>query len=613
MTILQALNKFYARLDRRGDAPKRGYMPVRIGFVLEISADGTPGRLIDIRDKSKKTAISEKFLMPGISRTSGIKSAFMWDKTAYVFGVAGIEETIDGKKAILPGQKKRTLQEHQAFVELHEERLGKIDDEGASALLAFLQNWAPENWDQSGFNNEALDQNIAFRLKGDDDRIDQRAAVMQVVGNLQGQQGESAMCLIEGTNAAFVENHPQFKGVIGAQSSGAPIVSFNSDAYESFGKSRGANAPVSQQAAFRYGAALNWLLDRDNGRCLRMGEATVVFWADEKDVGEDAANNAEEFFDAPFGSNTKEPDPVATDPDKNQAEIIKTELANAASGRAAPDEAELKPETRMHILALSPNAGRIAVRFWLTDTFGHLRENLLQHERDLALEPSAFKGKPKAWALLYETAAQHKEKNIPSRLGGEMMQAILTGQRYPRTFLTAVIGRIRADKNLSGVRAAILKATINRDLRKNERDETKEGIPMALAENSSNQAYNLGRLFAAYEYAEKSVAKRNATIKDKFIGSASATPQRIFPIIMRGYEHNVSKLAKGSDHQRGSGVRVAQVVSQILGLFEGDADFPTALKLEDQARFFVGYYHQNAAMYAKKPDADGKESSNDQT
>ena len=539
--------------------------------------------------------------MPAISRTSGIKPAFLWDKTAYVFGVTGIEEKgEDGKSVIVPGQAKRTLKEHQAFVDFHEEKLGTAEDEGLRALLAFLQKWSPQQWEQSGFSNEALDQNIVFRLKGNHERIDQRPAAISLIGNDQTSHGEMAMCLVEGVKTSFAVNQPQFKGIAGAQSSGAPIVSFNSDAYESFGKSRGANAPVSEAAAFRYGAALNWLLDRSNARSLRMGEATVVFWADEKDVGEAAAEKAEEAWGGFF-------DPIEKDTDKEQADTIRNELANVAAGRAAPDGSGLKPETRMHILALSPNAGRIAVRFWLSDTFGHLAKNLLQHETDLAIEPSAFKGNPKAWALLYETAAQRKAENIPPRLGGELMQAILTGQRYPRTLLAALIGRIRADKEINGPRAALIKAVLNRDLRKREGDEIKEGISMALNENSKDQAYNLGRLFAVYEYAEKSVASRNATIKDKFIGAASATPRRVFPIIMRGYEHNASKLAKGSDQQRGSGVRASRVISQILGLFDGDADFPTALKLEDQARFFVGYYHQNAAMYTKKQDTDAKD------
>ena len=184
----------------------------------------------------------------------------------------------------------------------------------------------------------------------------------------------------------------------------------------------------------------------------------------------------------------------------------------------------------------------------------------------------------KAWALLYETAAQRKAENIPPRLGGELAQAILTGARYPRTLLTSVIGRIRADKDDQWLRMAICKAVVNRDLRKSEIETTTEGLPVALNHESADEAYNLGRLFAVYEYAEQGVAKRNATIRDKYIGAASANPRRVFPILMRGYEHNASALAKGEGNQRGTGVKAAKAVSQIIGLFDGDIELPTALQ-----------------------------------
>lgn len=354
----------------------------------------------------------------------------------------------------------------------------------------------------------------------------------------------------------------------------------------------------SEDAAFRYGTALNWLLDRDNSRVLRIGETTVVFWADEQDVGEPAADAAENAFWAGFGH------PPEADIDQEQAGLIGAELQNVRTQRRAPDASALKPQTRMHILGLSPNSGRIAVRFWLVDTFDALEKNLRDQLKDLEIVPQAFKSPPKAWALMYETAAQRKAENIPPRLGGELAQAILTGARYPRTLLSSIIGRIRANKSVNGPRAAVCKAVVNREIRKSDADERTEGIPVALNLDSTDEAYNLGRLFAVYEYAQLSVADRNASIRDKYIGAASATPRRVFPILMRGYEHNASALSKGEGKQRGSGVKAAKAVSQILGLFDGELALPTALQLEDQARFFLGYYHQNKALYTKSDRSD---------
>ena len=198
------------------------------------------------------------------------------------------------------------------------------------------------------------------------------------------------------------------------------------------------------------------------------------------------------------------------------------------------------------------------MRFWLVDTWGHLAANIDHFKQDIAIEPPDRNPNKKAYALLFETAVQGKAENIPKRLGGELARAILSGGHYPHTLFTAVVGRIRADKRINAARAGLCKAVIMRNF-------GREDVPVALDTDSDDGAYNLGRLFAVYEYAEKSVADRNATIRDKFIGAASATPRRVFPILMRGYEHNASTLAKGDGNQRGAGVKASKAVAQILG------------------------------------------------
>jgi CRISPR-associated protein Csd1 len=527
-------------------------------------------------------------MMPAVSRTSGIKPAFLWDKTAYVFGVTAVEVETESGKGLVPGQGRRTLEEHAAFRKAHMEALAGARDDGLVALRMFVERWRPEQWNTLAFTRDALDENIAFRLLGDECRIDERHPARELVRKRSSPNTQTAPCLITGRVAPYAVLQPQFKGVRGAQSSGASLVSFNADAFESYGKQDGANAPVSEEAAFRYGAALNWLLDRSNSRVFRLGETTGVFWADEKEgaVGEDAARAAEEALWGEFGEQYER------DADAEEADTIRTGLENAQSLRVAPDIRALNPATRLHVLGLSPNSGRIAVRFWLVDTYGHLAANLQRYKRDITILPPGPHPEQKAYALLFETAVLRKAENIPPCLGGELARAILTGSLYPRTLFTSVIGRMRADKVVNAARAGICKAIINRD---NDR----EVIPVALDQESGDQAYNLGRLFAVYEYAERQVAERNATIRDKYIGAASATPRRVFPILMRGYEHNASALAKGEGSQRGSGIKAAKAVTQILERFGGQAPFPTALTLEEQGRFFVGYYHQNAALYAK--------------
>jgi CRISPR-associated protein Csd1 len=215
---------------------------------------------------------------------------------------------------------------------------------------------------------------------------------------------------------------------------------------------------------------------------------------------------------------------------------------------------------------------------------------------------------PKPWALLYDLAAQRDEKNIPPKLGGELIRAILTGTPYPATLLTAVIGRLRVEGdpdrnrhgNVDGRRAALIRAVLTRNF--------KMEVPVSLKEpdgdgSSPGIAYDLGRLFAAFAYAEQSYQKRGASLRSKYMGAASATPARVFPVLMRGYEHNAASLAKAGDRRTGAGVKADRAVTQIMGGLPEGGELPAALRLEDQGRFFIGFYHQWQAFFEKASDA----------
>ena len=300
------------------------------------------------------------------------------------------------------------------------------------------------------------------------------------------------------------------KGVRGTQSSGASIVSFNLDAFESFAKRQGANAPVSERAAFAYTTALNTML-ASGSRCrIQIGDATTVFWAETADPA--LADAVENLFSIMI---------VERPSDQSEAAEVRNKLEAIAEGRPLADAApNVREDTRIHVLGLAPNAARLSIRFWHVDSIGVLADRIEEHWRDFQLEPPPWTLPPPVWQLLYETAAQRKAENIPPTLGGTLMRAILAGGRYPHALLAAVVARVRADKRINGGRAAICKAVLARDHRLNFEEED---APVALHEDSGNVAYNLGRLFAAYAYAEKSLAERNATIRDKYAGAASAT------------------------------------------------------------------------------------------
>lgn len=608
MTVLAALAAHYERLAARGRVAPVGYAPTALSFVVEIDASGEVIDFIDMRLADKKRS-PRMVRLPKLRdhNNSGADPFLFWDNTGYALGVV--------KKAMKRGSPK-ALFDH--FRERHERELAGTDDPGLLAFLAFLRRWSPTQFAEPLFTSEALDRNIAFRLERDQEFLHDRLAAREIWARVAAPNGEQVRCMVTGRIGPMRRLHPKFKTLTGTQN--APIVSFEGAAFQSYGKDQGANAPTIDRTASEYGAALGHLLDRNSGRNVLIGDATIVYWADAREVGETAAEAVEETWGA-----------AAFDPDRGvETQKLRAAVETIASGRPSKDLApDLDPRTRVHLLGLfSPNSGRIGVRFWHVGTFGELAMRLMEHWEDLALGPDPFAGRlPSPWRLVMEIAVhvareeggtvkwvRPKDAKPPPRIGGELLTAILTGRRYPRTLLENLVMRVRAERGrVTGSRAALIKAVINRPIRIRERETglqlSKEKLPVSLDPDSDDVAYNLGRLFAAYAYAENSFNPRGATIRDKYMGAASATPRRVFPILMRGYEHNRSGLAKTDGQKRGAGVKADKAVSQIIGRYDGDVPFPPTLRLEEQGRFFVGYYHQERAFYsgAKPENAEANE------
>jgi len=596
MTILAELAALY---DRSDDMPSPGYSTEKIGGEVVLAPDGAVVAInrLGSADEKGKWSPRRMDVPAAAKRASGIKPNLFWDKTAYVLGIVATMGE-DGKPLTdeadnpVPGQGKRTADEHAAFVEAHLDLIGEADAPGLIALRGFLANWTAEDFAAKGYSPLLLDENLVFRLQ---DASTFLHDLPEIRALLQSDETGGPMCLVTGTSAPVARLHPSIKGVMGAQSAGASLVSFNELAYESHGKKQGDNAPVSQDAAFAYGTALNAMLARGSGQNLRVGDTTVVFWVD-------AASKAQADYATQLFGEALNPPPEDA---KTATRKLADELGSVAKGRWQ-DVPDYDPDTRVFVLGLAPNAARLAVRFWHRGRMQDFAVRLATFWADLQIAPSPWIGKdgverpPAAWRLLYDIAALGKAENIPPLLGGALMRAVLTGADYPRMLLSGVIGRLRVegtpgDRNSDGRRAAIIRAVLTRN--------TIKEVPMALDETSEDTAYVLGRLFAAFTYAERSNADRGATIRDKYMGGASATPARIFPVLMRGYENNRNALAKAGGNKAGSGVKAEKAVAAILAMLPGGGDLPASLALEDQGRFFVGFYHQLSAFYTKAEDA----------
>lgn len=246
------------------------------------------------------------------------------------------------------------------------------------------------------------------------------------------------------------------------------------------------------------------------------------------------------------------------------------------------------PDIKFYILGLSPNASRLSVRFWHVSTVGDIGARIGQHFKDLSIIKNYDSDPefPGMWQLLRETAMLRKSDNISSVLAGSVMRSILTGTAYPQSLLTAIINRIRADQTVNYLRAALIKACLVRKYRITNKSME---VTMALNKESTNIAYLLGRLFAALEKAQKdAIPGANTTIKDRFYGSASATPRIVFPQLLRLAQHHIQKAEYGRNADK--------MIEEIM---QGIQEFPAHLSLDDQGLFSIGYYHQRKAFYTK--------------
>ena len=473
-------------------------------------------------------------------------------------------------------------------------------------MNTFLETWQPDMFQNQPCKKEILDTNMVFKLSGTSGYIHQRKDALKLwIQEIENEEITDGFCLISGEQSKIAEKHPVIKGVNGGKAE-QMIVSFNKEAFASFGKEQGANAPVSEQSAFAYTTALNYLLRRENNHCLTIGDASTVFWAEADDNA--TAQAAEGFFAQVFM------------PPNDEQESVKIFNVLEQIGKGCPLQEiapELSPNTRFYILGLAPNAARISVRFWLDTTFGQLAENLAQHWKDLHIEPSAWKkGKePPVWRILLETTPKRKDaegrlkksesKDIPPQLAGEYMRSVLTGRFYPKTMLTRMIGRIRSDGYISGLRVAVIKAVINRN------SLYREELKMGLNEETHDIPYRLGRLFAIIELAQSSaLGELNAGVRDKFYGGASSSPHSTFPLLLDNYRTHISALRKGRKAKwvKGDPKKLANwlegKVGEIIGVFDAETPFPRHLSLEEQGRFVVGYYQQRFKKYNKQEDSN---------
>lgn len=449
-------------------------------------------------------------------------------------------------------------------------------------MLAFFDKWNPTKAREHPALADKLEDvisgvNLTFRC--DASYLHEDAAIRAAWQDNYDSAGDGPemVCLVTGKKCAAELVHPSIKGVAGAQSSGAALVSFNGDAFCSFGHEQNLNAPTGKYAAFAYTSALNYLLaDRENVG--KIGDTTVLFWAKGGQRQYQSCAMASLFGNLPLTYTT--------------SDLRKITLDLINGKHVYFEEAELDPSTTFYVLGLAPNAARLSVRFFMKNSFGMFVKNIHEHYGRLEIvrpEFDKFEDLP-LWKLLDETVNQNSRDKSPAPgMAGETLRSILNNTPYPATLLNGVTLRIRAERNITRGRAAIIKAYY---LKNPHPDVPKEVLTVSYNPDSTNVAYNLGRLFSVLEDIQSAANPGiKATIKDKYFNSASATPSRVFPTLVNLAQKHLKKLEKGRE------IYFSKQLSEIQLKF-GEI-YPDRLSLPQQGSFQLGYYHQTQARYTK--------------
>jgi len=568
--IVQALHSYYMRKRSSGELAPHGFERKGIPFIAVIDERGKLVQLEDTREGSGPKRRSREFLVPqAVKRASGISANLLWDTAEYVLATSG------------RGKDARVAQQHAAFVDRLTTIRELTDDVGLSAVLRFVAEKDVTRIASEPAFAELAETNavMAFRLVDDSEQlICQRPAIVEAIraaGQLHDAEQERSFCAIQGAADAPARLHPAIKRVWGAQSSGANMVSFNLDAFESYGRKQGANAPIGSAAAFAYTTALNHLLRKGSPQRMQVGDTSTVFWAS-------GPSRMEEDFAALFGVGSED------NPD-HRTQAVRNLYASVSNGLYVP---QADRDTEFFVLGLAPNAARVAVRFWYRATVADLAPTILQHLEDFTISKPDFAPEHLSmFALLNSIALLGRADNVPPNLGGDVFRSALSGLPYPAALLPAAIRRIRAEREVGHPRAAVLKACLNRQIRHRHLD-AKE-LHVNLDRENRDPGYRLGRLFAALERIQSAAQPGiNATIRDRYYGAASSSPSSVFPVLLRLKNHHLSKL----DNPRLSG----WFEKTLMEIFSAIESFPAHLPLASQGMFAVGYYHQQQDFYASR-------------
>jgi CRISPR-associated protein Cas8c/Csd1, subtype I-C/DVULG len=591
--ILQALCDYYDRMAEEfpEEVAQPGYAVTSVSKSIVLDKEGHLVQVLDLTEwreicnkngKTESKAFPMRLVTPQQPKRSGKKPepAFLCENANFLFGIYSDPEGADYR--------------FEASRSIHETVLHQVQDDGAKAVLSFFARRKKGSLDYGDIDTSGLEEggNIVFQLESDLGAfIHDRPAIKEAWDHYLSARSENAtigQCLVTGTIGPIARIHGNLDG-FGQDK--PTLVGFNKDSFVSYRKEKGDNAPVSESAAFKYVTALNMLIG-DRSRCLNIHGEKVLFWAEKKAPMEEQIVGAILEGETSFRR---------FEIDELTSRKVSGVLDHLLQG-TPPEQLELSSDVRIFVLGLTSNKTRLVIRYFFVNTFGQFVERLQRHHEDIKVIGSVRDPvNPSVYRIMKETALRGDSKNVPAPHQTALIRSIMTGSPYPNSLYIAMLGRIRAEAGrdavmaVNRVRIGVIKGYLNRNARLFNQ---KEWLGVALDSEITEVPYLLGRLFAILNQAQyEALGKVNASIVDKYLNAALASPQQVFPSLLSNAEKHFKKSEKHFVRK--------QMMSVMEKLPTGG--FPKTLNVDAQGQFMIGFYHQQQFFFRGKPTESGTE------
>lgn len=556
--ILRALYDYYNR--SKDKLPTFGRELKEIGFLIVIDKNGT---FLRFEDRRKDNKHAQKFLVKkSIGRSSAPVANYLYDNSAYVFGYSDEGDTMKYFDTF----KRKIKEIYEAKPNNNDlKAIWQFYQETPAAIQTRMRQ--DPLWDEIVKHLNKKYSRFSFLINGDTQIVAEKDELLELLK--EDSSTDERICLVSGDKGITVETTTAT--MIPGSLATARLVAFQiKSGYDSYGKEKGANAPISEKAEFAYTTALNHLLAADSRNKFMVGNRTFLFWASKDD---EAGRQAEESIFSMLGFPDSEDNP------DRRIEQVRKVFKSIYSGilKTALDD-------KFYILGLAPNAARIAVTYWAEIPLKDFAERINRHFDDMEM-----KGGTKPYfglhSMLSAVTLGGKSSEATPNLPEAIVKSIFQGLPYPYTLFAGCMRRIRAEQNIYTGRAAIIKAYLNR------LNDYEQIIQPMLDKENKTQGYLCGRLFAVLDKIQED-ANNQHSIRERYMNSASATPATVFATILNLSSHHSEKLNECRT------IFFEKLKQEIIDKLPADG-FPAHLDLQDQGRFFIGYYHQRQDFFTK--------------